>query len=108
MFMWAMESQLEKQIYLSENKKAERSKVIKWKFWEKCRLKKFQFLDGIWTHDPPWSSQMLHQWATGDSMVNKGQINTCCCYFSISRTNVEKIKEKKSQKTGFNWSKQKH
>ena len=23
--------------------------------------------DGIWTHDPPWSSRMLYHWATGDS-----------------------------------------
>ena len=30
--------------------------------------------DGIWTHDPPWSSRMLYQWATGDSVVSKGQI----------------------------------
>ena len=30
--------------------------------------------DGIWTHDPPWSSRMLYHWATGDSVVSKGQI----------------------------------
>ena len=73
--MWAMESQLKKQIYLSENKKAERSKVIRCKFWEKCRLKKIQVLDGIWTHDPPWSSQMLYPmscwWLYGEQGSNK-------------------------------------
>ena len=30
--------------------------------------------DLIWTHDPLWSSGMLYHWATGDSVVNKGQI----------------------------------
>ena len=25
-------------------------------------------------HDPPWSSRMLYHWATGDSVVSKGQI----------------------------------
>ena len=30
--------------------------------------------DGIWTHDPPWSSRMFYPWATGDSVVSKGQI----------------------------------
>ena len=30
--------------------------------------------DGIWTHDPLWSSRMLYHWATGDSVVSKGQI----------------------------------
>ena len=30
--------------------------------------------DGIWTHNPPWSSRMLCHWATGDSVVSKGQI----------------------------------
>ena len=28
---------------------------------------KIRVLDGIWTHDPPWSSRMLYHWATGDS-----------------------------------------
>ena len=26
--------------------------------------------DGIWTHDPPWSSQMLYHWATGEQRSN--------------------------------------
>ena len=30
--------------------------------------------DRIWTHDPPWSSPILYHWATGDSVVSKGQI----------------------------------
>ena len=30
--------------------------------------------DGICTHDPPWSSRILYHWATGDSVVSKGQI----------------------------------
>ena len=30
--------------------------------------------DGIWPHDPPWSSRMLYHWATEDSVVSKGQI----------------------------------
>ena len=33
---------------------------------------KFRVPDGIWTHDPPWSSRMLYHWATGDSVVSKG------------------------------------
>ena len=35
---------------------------------------KIRVPDGIWTHDPPWSSRMLYHWATGDSVVSKGQI----------------------------------
>ena len=30
--------------------------------------------NGIWTHDPSWSSRMLYHWAIGDSVVSKGQI----------------------------------
>ena len=80
-----MESQLEKQIYLSENKKAERSKVLNYKFWKKCRLKKSKSEMGfepITLPDLVRCSNQLHV-ATGDSMVSKSQINTCCCYFSI-------------------------
>ena len=35
---------------------------------------KIRVPDGIWTHDPPWSSRMLYHWATGDSVARKGQI----------------------------------
>ena len=35
---------------------------------------KIRVPDGIWTHDPPWSSRMFYHWATGDSVVSKGQI----------------------------------
>ena len=35
---------------------------------------KIRVPDGIWTHDPPWSSPMLYHWATGDSVVSRGQI----------------------------------
>ena len=34
--------------------------------------KKIRVPDGIWTHDPPWSSRVLYHWATGDSVVSKG------------------------------------
>ena len=66
---------------------------------------KIRVPDGIWTHDPPWSSRMFYHWATGDSVVSKGQIVgidwnpiarlqghvspriyiiSCCCYFLVS------------------------
>ena len=35
---------------------------------------KIRVPDGIWTHNPPWSSGMLYYWATGDSVVSKDQI----------------------------------
>ena len=35
---------------------------------------KIQVPDGIWTHDPPWRSQMLYHWATVDSVASKGNI----------------------------------
>ena len=35
---------------------------------------KIRVPDGIWTHDHPWSSRMLYHWATGGSVVSKGQI----------------------------------
>ena len=37
-------------------------------------LENIRVPDGIWTHNPPWSSRMLYHWATGDSGVSKGQI----------------------------------
>ena len=37
-------------------------------------LEKIRVPDGILTHDPPWSSRMLYLWATGDSVVSKGQV----------------------------------
>ena len=37
-------------------------------------LEKSRVPDGIWTHEPPWSSRMLYHWATGDSVVSKGQL----------------------------------
>ena len=40
----------------------------------KVDSKKIWVPDGIWTHDPPWSSRMLYHWATGDSVVSNGQI----------------------------------
>ena len=36
--------------------------------------KEIRIPDGIWTHDPLWSSRILYHWATGDSVVSKGQI----------------------------------
>ena len=45
--------------------------MILGKFYEKHRI---QGPDGIWTHDPPWSSRMLYHWATEDSVVSKGQM----------------------------------
>ena len=36
---------------------------------EKIRVK-----DGIWTHDPPWASRMFYHWATGDTVVSKGEV----------------------------------
>ena len=54
-----------------------REKTTTWYYVNSRRNRdseKIRVPDGIWTHDPPWSSRMLYHWATGDSVVSKGQI----------------------------------